>query len=187
MTAAHSVCDGRSLFALFCDLLDEYEAWRWAKTRAPAPVGTIPLPLEALFPEWLTGDQLQAAIDDFVVRARPRRRAIHRAVPSRRRRGGTSDVARAVLQRSGCRDHHNFFDSWARQHGTSVTGAVAAAEMQALARAQPAACRSLDRLGGDDRPSSSPASRGSARQHGRLPGKHLTHGTRMWTRWTRGR
>ncbi len=131
VTAAHSVCDGRSLFAFCRDLLDEYEALASGEDARSAAVGTIPPPLEALFPEWLSGDQLQAAIDDFVSRAAETADDPIVLFPLAHDAGAARTSH--VLTYSVPAAETSMIRRWAKQHGTSVTGAVAAAEMQALA------------------------------------------------------
>ena len=142
VTAAHSVCDGRSLFAFCGDLLDEYEALESGEDARSAPVGTIPPPLEALFPEWMTGDRLKAAVDDFVARAAET--ADDPIVLFPLAHDAAAVRTSHVLSYSVPAAETSMIRRWAKEHGTSVTGAVAAAEMQALAElSRPPADRSI--------------------------------------------
>ncbi|MFN8037323.1 MAG: condensation domain-containing protein [Acidimicrobiia bacterium] len=132
VTAAHSVCDGRSLFVFCRDLLDEYEALMAGGGTSCAPVGTIPPPLEALLPEWLSGERLEAMIEDFLVCATETAAEPIVLFPLRPHDAGPAPASH-VLTYSIPPAETAALRHAARGHGTSVTGAVAAAEAQALA------------------------------------------------------
>ena len=140
VSAAHSVCDGRSLFAFCRDLIDEYEAlWAGRDEAVTAPACTIPPPLEALLPEWLTESRLETMIDEFVADAAATasdRIVLFPRVPNDSGMPSTSHVAPYSLPAA----ETAALRQCAKANGTTVGGAVAAAEIQALAElSRPAA------------------------------------------------
>jgi|GEM_PF-5730769 len=132
VSAAHSVCDGRSLFAFCRDLIDEYEALRAGDDAATAPAGVISPPLEALLPEWLAGSRLESMIEGFVAHAAAIANDPIVMFPLRPNDSGmpsTSHVlsGRVPAAETAALRHH------AKANGTTVTGVIAAAEIHALA------------------------------------------------------
>ena len=137
VSAAHSACDGRSLFAFCRDLINDYDALRRGDEAPMAPGGFSP-PLEALLPEWLTGDRLEAMIDDFVTQAAATAGAPIVVFPygsADLRTAGTSHVMSCSLPAPETAESRRR----ARANDTSVTGAIAAAEIQAIAELSRAA------------------------------------------------
>jgi hypothetical protein len=137
VSAAHSACDGRSLFAFCRDLINNYDALRRGDEAPMAPGGFSP-PLEALLPEWLTADRLEAMIDDFVTQAAATAGAPIVLFPY-----GSADLGTAgtshVMSCSLPAPETAELKRRARANGTSVTGAIAAAEIQAIAELSRAA------------------------------------------------
>ena len=131
VSAAHSACDGRSLFGFCRDLINDYDALRRGDEAPMAPGGFSP-PLEALLPEWLTGDRLEVMIDDFVTQAAATAGAPIVVFPY-----GSADLGTAatshVMSYSLPAPETAELRRRAKANGTSVTGAIAAAEIQAIA------------------------------------------------------
>ena len=131
VSAAHSACDGRSLFAFCRDLIDEYDALRRGDEAPRAPGGFCP-PLEALLPEWLTGERLEAMIDDFVTHTAATANAPLVLFPYVSADSGTAATSH-VMSYSLPAPETAELRRRAKANGTSVTGAIAAAEVQAIA------------------------------------------------------
>jgi NRPS condensation-like uncharacterized protein len=141
LTATHAACDGRSFFAFSCDLLRDYEALRCGEP-PPAPPGGVSPPIETLLPESLTADRRSTMIDEYVAGALEHADVpllLFPYAPGSIGTTGTSHLrscrlpapeTEALRQRS-------------RANGTSVTGAIVAAQLQALAALGPGASGSL--------------------------------------------
>ncbi len=133
VSAAHSVCDGRSLFAFCRDLIDEYEALMAGDDEAvTAPAGAISPPLEALLPEWLTGSRLESMIDGFLVHAAAIANDPTVLFPLRPNDSGMPSTSHVVSGNVPAAETAALRQC-AKVNGTTVTGVIAAAEIQALA------------------------------------------------------
>lgn len=132
VSVAHAMCDGRSLFAFCRDLIEEYEQLSEFGDDAPNPPPvTVPPPLEALLPQWLSGERLEDAIDDFIASALPAASEPVALLPF-----SPADVdgptSSHVLTYCLSAERTAALRDSARASGTSVTGAITAAEIQAL-------------------------------------------------------
>lgn len=132
VTAAHSACDGRTLFAFCRDLIDEYDALARGDDPSGAPAGVVSPPMEALLPDWLTGERLDSMIEAFITQAAATAGAPIVLFPyaeSDEAAISTSHVSSYRLPGPETAELRRR----AKANGTSVTGAIMAAEIQALA------------------------------------------------------
>jgi hypothetical protein len=133
VSAAHSVSDGRSLFGFCRDLIEEYEVlWRDGEDAATPPAGTIAPPLESLLPEWLGGPRLHSLTEGFVARQAAVSEDPIVMFPFSPDDSGVPATSH-VISYSLPAAETAALRRGAHDAGTSVTGAIAAAEMQALA------------------------------------------------------